>query len=94
MCAFEDKVLQSCLKSLVVVMKHLSNDGLSNLLQLVPEVEKLKVVSQEHSGGTCLANVQSDTLNSVKQEAAQAQESLKVNKKNKLIGHRISGSKS
>lgn len=56
-------------------------------LQLVPEVEKLKGVSQEQNGGTRLANVQSDNLNSAKQEAAHAQENLKVNQKNKLIGH-------
>lgn len=38
-------------------------------------------MSREQNGGTCLANVQSDNLNSAKQEAAQAQESLKVNKR-------------
>lgn len=52
-------------------------------------------MSQEHNGaGACLANVQSDNLNSAKQEAAQAQESLKVNKNNQLIGRIISDRKS
>lgn len=71
-----------------MVIKHLKTDDFNLLFWTFPEVEKLKgMLLQQDGGNHRPVDIQSDDLKAAKQEAARAQESLKV--KHALRGVRI-----